>query len=421
MKSGMIKISTGKLNIYSNGIPSDHLKNTQMKILVLIFLLTFAPLLFFAQQTKPSSSSASSGFIIFNIGPAYKSQANDKKPPLIVITSIDSTRGFKPIVSDKEYFIRGRVYDDSGILEVLVNGQDAYLDADGNFSSSILLAMGTNKIIVEATDIRKNYAQKEFIVERISAQQARINIQPNLSTNDEISEGRYYALIIANQEYTDNGFITLNNPVNDAEKLYQVLTTEYIFDAENIVFLKNANYLQMIHAFDELSNKITANDNLLIFYAGHGYWDEVKKLGYWLPVDAQKNGTAYWIPNSRICDYLKATNSRHTLLIADACFSGSIFKTRLASDNAPAGIQRLYELPSRKAMTSGYLKTVPDESVFIQYLTKRLDENKEKYLSADMLFSSFRQAVLNNSQTEPQYGTIQNTGDEGGEFIFIRR
>lgn len=36
-----------------------------------------------------------------------------------------------------------------------------------------------------------------------------------------------------------------------------------------------------------------------------------------------------------------------------------------------------------------------------------------------MLFASFRKAVLNNSPTEPQYGTIQNSGDEGGEFIFI--
>jgi len=140
-----------------------------------------------------------------------------------------------------------------------------------------------------------------------------------------------------------------------------------------------------------------------------------------LPVDAQNNSTAFWIPNSRISDYLKATNSQHTLLIADACFSGSIFKTRVAFNDAQPAINRLYELPSRKAMTSRNMKTVPDESVFVTFLIKRLVENTEKYISSDMLFSSFRQAVLNNSQTEPQYGIIQNTGDEGGEFIFIHR
>jgi hypothetical protein len=52
---------------------------------------------------------------------------------------------------------------------------------------------------------------------------------------------------------------------------------------------------------------------------------------------------------------------------------------------------------------------------------KRLNENENRYLSATELFNSFRQAVLNNSPNIPQYGVIQNTGDEGGDFIFIRR
>ena len=72
-------------------------------------------------------------------------------------------------------------------------------------------------------------------------------------------------------------------------------------------------------------------------------------------------------------------------------------------------------------MTSGNLKEVPDKSVFLEYLVKRLNNNTEKYLSADHLFASFRIAVMNNCQTEPQFGTIQNAGDEGGEFIFIRK
>jgi len=33
------------------------------------------------------------------------------------------------------------------------------------------------------------------------------------------------------------------------------------------------------------------------------------------------------------------------------------------------------------------------------------------------LFVSFREAVMNNSPNTPQYGTIQNAGDEGGDFI----
>jgi hypothetical protein len=52
---------------------------------------------------------------------------------------------------------------------------------------------------------------------------------------------------------------------------------------------------------------------------------------------------------------------------------------------------------------------------------KRLLENEKKYISSAELFSSFREAVLNNSPNIPQYGVIQDAGDEGGEFIFIKR
>jgi hypothetical protein len=74
-------------------------------------------------------------------------------------------------------------------------------------------------------------------------------------------------------------------------------------------------------------------------------------------------------------------------------------------------------------MTSGALNQVPDKSVFLEYLIKRLEENQSKYLPAEQLFSSFKMAVINNSPEEqvPQYGEVKETGDEGGDFIFIRK
>jgi len=72
-------------------------------------------------------------------------------------------------------------------------------------------------------------------------------------------------------------------------------------------------------------------------------------------------------------------------------------------------------------MTSGSLTEVPDESVFVRYFIDRLNTNEEPFLSAEQLFSSFRIAVINNSEALPQYGVIKNVGDEGGDFIYILR
>ena len=74
-------------------------------------------------------------------------------------------------------------------------------------------------------------------------------------------------------------------------------------------------------------------------------------------------------------------------------------------------------------MTSGNMTIVPDKSVFIEYLIKRLKENTDNYLSSGQLFASFNMAVINNSATRqmPRYGEIRECGDEGGDFLFILR
>jgi len=232
------------------------------------------------------------------------------------------------------------------------------------------------------------------------------------------SIGKYYALIIAIDDY--HHINKLSQPINDATRLQQVLTSSYNFKPENVFFLKNPTRSEIIDKMDDLVTIIKESDNLLMFYAGHGYWDAARETGYWLPVNAKTTSTANWLRNTTIQEYLGDIKSKHTLLIADACFGGGIFKTRKAFYDAPSAINQIYELTSRKAITSGMLNEVPDKSVFIEYLIKRLEQNDQKYTSSLQLFTSFRIAVMNNSDNVPQYGTIQKTGDEGGDFIFIK-
>ncbi len=231
----------------------------------------------------------------------------------------------------------------------------------------------------------------------------------------------YHALIIAIENYSaSSGLVPLNQPVKDGSKLYLALTGKYNFPKEQTTLLKNPTRTEILQALEDMSKKITSKENIIIFYAGHGVWDERLKVGYWLPSDAAINNKANWIANSTLRDYIAGIQAKHTLLITDACFSGSIFKSRDAgmTDYAMA---KIYQLPSRKAMTSGTLSTVPDESKFMEYLLKRLNENNEKYLTAKQLFFSLETAVLNNTHTVPQYGTIQDTGDEGGDFVFVKK
>lgn len=249
------------------------------------------------------------------------------------------------------------------------------------------------------------------------------NVAGNSSLNSGVINvaGKFYALIIGINNYSDATIAELEKPIRDAEIFYNVITTKYTFNTENVKLLKNATMAEIVDALDFFAKKVRTEDNFLIFYAGHGVWDKGAEIGYWLPSDAKKNSKLAWFRNSTLKDYLNEIKSKHTLLVSDACFGGSIFKTRAAFNDAGLAINKLYDLKSRKAMTSGTLTEVPDQSAFLKYLAERLMNNTDKYLSSEQLFSSFRIAVINNSSVVPQFGVIQEVGDEGGDFIFILR
>lgn len=233
----------------------------------------------------------------------------------------------------------------------------------------------------------------------------------------------YYALLIAEEDYTDDKIADLDQPAQDAERLAGVLVDRYTFKRENVILVKNPTREQLLRHFSDLQSTLTPSDNLLIFYAGHGTWNESMQQGYWLPSDSDLDATTNWFSNNELKDYINSIKTRHTLLIADACFSGGIFKTRALGEEASIAIEQMYKLKSRKAMTSGALKTVPDKSVFLEFLIGTLEMNTDDFLTAADLFAAFRTKVIDNSPNHqiPLYGEIGSTGDQGGEFVFIRR
>ncbi len=268
-----------------------------------------------------------------------------------------------------------------------------------------------------STDYPQSAIQKKEVTHETTS-----NTDKQVASSKSIKPtGKYYALLIGNADY-ELDRLDLRKPLDDAIKLKEILIKHYTFDPANVTVLPNASRNEIFKALFTLRRTLTENDNLLIFYAGHGFWDKDVSQGYWWPVDAQYDNPANWLSNSDLREQLSAINTAHTLLISDACFSGGIFKMRGAEEirKASVDIQLLYRRPSRRAMTSG-INSVPDNSVFLKFLTKYLEQNEEKYLPSSQLFASIFRGVMNNSLNRPQDGVILNTGDEGGDFIFIKK
>jgi uncharacterized caspase-like protein len=113
--------------------------------------------------------------------------------------------------------------------------------------------------------------------------------------------GRYHALVIGNQQY--RALPSLKTPAADVTALADLLRKDYGF---NVRLLVNATRVQMVDALADMRGKLGERDNLLIYYAGHGYLAREAARAYWMAVDADRNSPANWVSNADITDALRA-------------------------------------------------------------------------------------------------------------------
>ena len=93
----------------------------------------------------------------------------------------------------------------------------------------------------------------------------------------------------------------------------------------NSTLIENADRNQILDAIFKLKN-INENDNILIYYSGHGVLDTASETAYWQPVDAEMNRPASWINEYQLKSELKAIKAKHVMIVADSCFSGALLR-----------------------------------------------------------------------------------------------
>ncbi len=342
---------------------------------------------------------------------------SDHQGPTVFITEPAVARGIKIIRKSEVVTVKGIATDISGVLDVTVNEQKPLLAKSGEFSIDLYLKLGDNKIVVKAMDNNLNTTIDTFTVTR--------------KLEDIITGGKYIALVIGINSYSGY-WPQLKNAVNDAEGVAEVLKKSYVFNDVYTLIDKEATRKNILDKLDWLSKNLTKDDNLLIFYSGHGQFNKILNKGFWVPADASSNSVADYISNSDLKTFIGGIPSKHTLLITDACFAGDIFRGKPAESIAfdPNNMERyykeVYNKQSRDALTSGGLEEVMDSgknnhSIFTYYLLKTLTENQQKYLDATQLYNDFKIAVSNNSDQTPILQALRDTNDEGGQFVFIRK
>ena len=257
--------------------------------------------------------------------------------------------------------------------------------------------------------------------------QRNTSITTNNGESHKVGDfGNYYALLIYVEDYKHLNNLT--TPKKDVEAIAKILKNRYGF-LESKIIPNPKNSDELLDILDDFRNKLNKNDNLLIYYAGHG-----SKGGYWQLSNAKKNKRVGWISiKEAINKTLKKMRSQHILVIADSCYSGELTRSgvdeNMLDPEDKEYYSKLYEIKSRNVLTSGGFEPVLDKdptnsnhSVFANGLLEMLKSNNRLIFSLEEKYKSVEEYVekSTNKKQTPLYSHVQGTGyEKGGDFIFL--
>lgn len=326
----------------------------------------------------------------------------------------------------------GRVDAPAGLMALMINDVEQKIGDDGIFRADIPLPEPENRVSVVAVDRKGKRVETTFLVTRPATTVRNASgSAPQLTAEKlDVSFGTFHAVVIGNNEY---GLMPkLETAADDARAVAELLESRYGY---KVTLILNANRYAILSALNKLREQLAEDDNLLIYYAGHGELDRVNNRGHWLPVDAEPDSSANWISNIQITDILNAMSVRQILVVADSCYSGTLTRSAVAALDAgmtdetrQKWIKLMVDKRARVVLSSGGVQPVLDSgggahSVFAKAFLDVLSGNNG-IMEGQRLFKLVSQRVAGvraaaEIEQVPQYAPIKYAGHEAGDFFFV--
>lgn len=240
--------------------------------------------------------------------------------------------------------------------------------------------------------------------------------------------GTNYALLFATNDY-DN-YSDLTNPLFDAKAVGDELQRNYGFQTEivenptlDVILKKLKRYAQL--SFDK-------EDQLFIFFAGHGKYDDIFREGYLVAKESklQDDARTTFLSHSNLRTITNNIDCQHIFLVMDVCFGGT-FDPYISAHRGDEVyeevaktefIERKMKHKTRLYLTSGGKEYVPDgrpgeHSPFARKLLEALRSygGKDGILTVSEIITYVEKVV-----PQPRTGEFGNN-EPGSDFVFLAK
>jgi len=321
---------------------------------------------------------------------------------------------------DEEFTVKGQVSEPKSIRELLVNGDPTPVNADGYFQKTIKVGYLENKVSIRALTFNNQYVESDFVLYRIFDQQ-----NPE-ALADMSRAGKDYALIIATNDYTE--MPNLINPLFDAKTIADELSNSYNFEVELVT---NPSKTEILSSIRNYGKKMYGDeDQLFIFIAGHGEFDNVFNDGYIVAKDSRKEDEikSTYISHSSLRTIVNSIPCKHIFLTMDVCFGGTFdpYTARsrgfgeYTSVDKEQYIKRKMKYKTRLYLTSGGKEYVPDgRPNYHSPFARRFIAALRSYGGEDgILTYTEMMSFVEKTTPEPRTGEFGDN-EPGSDFLFI--
>jgi len=351
------------------------------------------------------------------------------EPPVVEILSPESSGN---VVDAKRIQFKAGVKSKTKLkgLKLTLNGEvlqvQATKDVSGTYDlmvdQELSLKSGANEIALHAKT-EDGIVQKAVTTVTFKTPEAPVT-----------RNGVDHALFFATGDYLQ--WSDLVNPVNDARTIAEELETNYGFNTELVI---DASQKEILAKLKEYARKSYRDgDQLLVFFAGHGKFDEYFGEGYVVCTDSEKDdeGNKSYISHSSLRTIIGNIPCKHTFLVMDVCFGGTIdpFIATSTHRGMEPGmnynpdathedfVERKLKFKTRRYLTSGGKEYVPDGAPGAHSpFARKFLEALRNYGGPDRIITLGELVLFFDRLTpEPRFGEF-GTNEPGSDFLFIAR
>lgn len=336
------------------------------------------------------------------------------------------------VTSDREINVKIGYNVEAGIKDIslILNGLPLSTDHRGSgfimryhpdyqeyIDHPIALNEGVNQLKFAIRDEAGNVEVLERTVTRVKA------------VDYAMANRKDFALLFATDEYEEWGDLT--NPINDVQTIASELKEVYGFETE--IITNNSRDEVILKLREYATKQYNEYDQLLIFFAGHGQYDEIMGQGYIVNKDSKltdpSRGT--YISHESLRRQIDNIPTKHTLLVMDVCFGGT-FDPKLARDGSRGQdnlyselateefIKRKLRYKTRKYITSGGKNYVSDGRPGMHSpFARQFIEALRNYGGHDQILTLQELNIwLEKIPQEPRAGDF-GSNEPGSDFVMV--